>query len=91
MIYCRNFSLFSNQTSCYKIMCIRIVHYTFAIDFTASVHNVRVSMKFQTKVLMRNSITIFVIIPFVVGAMKQRMVNTTSFIATNIETSVTIL
>ena len=32
---------------------------------------------------------ISVIIPFVVGAMKQRMVNTTCFIATNTETSVT--
>ena len=39
--------------------------------------------------IMIYSIIIFMIIPFVVGVMKQRMVNTTSFIATNTETSVT--
>ena len=39
--------------------------------------------------IMIYSITIFVIIPFLVGAMKQKMVNTISLIATNTETSVT--
>ena len=39
--------------------------------------------------IMIYSTNIFVIIPFVVGAIKQRMLKTTAFIATNTEASVT--
>ena len=39
--------------------------------------------------IMIYPINIFVITPFVVGAMKQRMVSATSFIATNTETNAT--
>ena len=43
----------------------------------------------QTCNIMIYSTNIFVIIPFVVGAIKQRMIKTTAFIATNTEASVT--